>query len=63
MAPIDKLLARAANGRVLKSVQARHSGSSCSWIDIAFPWIGGAAAVVLMAPLFGLLRRDTRLVA
>ncbi|MCD0505105.1 HXXEE domain-containing protein [Bordetella petrii] len=24
-----------------------------SWFDIAFPWIGGAAAVVLLASLFG----------
>ena len=31
-----------------------------SWIDIAFPWIGGAAALVLLVLLFGttLLRSD-----
>ena len=31
-----------------------------SWIDLAFPWIGGAAAIVLLALLFGthLLRSE-----
>jgi Protein of unknown function with HXXEE motif len=34
-----------------------------SWIDLAFPWIGGVAAVVLMVLLFGtnLLRSETDL--
>jgi hypothetical protein len=34
-----------------------------SWIDIAFPWIGGMAAVILLVMLFGtdLLRSEPRL--